>query len=117
MCHQSIVMLARSPDSILNAVLLDKGFEPANAMWVAYVDSDGGGLAEAVTGDGRSTTAALVASIESQSTTSYVPITTIKTFRISHCSALKEDTGAMAATICDLDSLSRCLLLGVWTAA
>ena len=69
----------------------------------------------AVTGDGRSTTGGACRvnriAIDDKAT---IPITTIKTFRISHCSALKEGTGAMAAYFADLDSLSRCLLLGVW---
>jgi len=86
---------------ILNAVLLDKGFEPANAMWSRTWTAMAVAWPRAVTGDGRSTTGGACRvnriAIDDKAT---IPITTIKTFRISHCSALKEDTGAMAATIC-----------------
>jgi hypothetical protein len=34
------------PNAILDAILLDKGFQFANAVRIAHVDSDGGGLAE-----------------------------------------------------------------------
>ena len=41
------------PNAILDAILFDKGCDPANSTGIAYVDSNGRGLAECGNGRGQ----------------------------------------------------------------